>query len=87
MGPQGPSGKRRMARDRARATSSRMVGDGTVKDKALPPDRPDARQLILPTSRCVISYRAVEAGPDWAVAKAEAHIIWRSDVKPEQLVP
>lgn len=48
-----------------------MVGDGTINCMALPPDRPTVTQQILRTWRCVITYGAVEAGPDRSVAKVD----------------
>lgn len=62
-----------------------MIGDGTVEDKELPPDRQTLRKSILRTLCCVI-FGAVEAGPDVAVAKVGTLITWRSDVGPDQLV-
>lgn len=60
--------KKRTARGRACAASYRMVSDGRVKSMAFPPDRPTVAQYILRTLRRVITYGAVKAGPDWAVA-------------------
>lgn len=48
-----------------------------LKVKALPLGRLTVRQYILCTLTYVISFEAVEAGPDRAMAKVDTHIIWR----------